>query len=383
VSVGGTAVDPVRRPEPGAPVAPAPAPASPAPPVAPATPAVEDEWVIPSRPRLLLARLTASRAPMGGWWVLVVAGLAALVATTAGLVPEGSADPVGGVGAVAVASAYTWGLAARTGGRPYVFGGLAAALGAVVLLSDLAVLRTGAAVLTCVVSAIFAVTATVPAARSVTAIREAAVALVLAAVGAFAVVGFRPEVELGRFEYVTLAAALLGTFAVVYRLGAGFHGLGRRGLLVVLVGTVLLALVLAYAELLRRYGTPALVDNALDAVRWLRENAGAAPKALPSLLGVPALVWGTHMRARRRQGWWVCAFGVAATVRTAQGLVFPGSSLLEDGLSLLYSFVVGVLLGYLLIRVDLAFAGPRGGRARREEERAAVRPEPRRTRALL
>ena len=40
-------------------------------------------------------------------------------------------------------------------------------------------------------------------------------------------------------------------------------------------------------------------------------------------LGVPALVWGTHMRARRRQGWWVCAFGVGATAPIAQLLVDP------------------------------------------------------------
>lgn len=355
---------------------------------APAPPPARDEHddepasLIPSRGEVLLARLTASRLPMAGWWVLVVGGLAALLATTAGLVPDGAADLTGGAGAVAVATAYTWGLAARTGGRPYVFGALALGMGVVTLVLDAPVLRTGAAVLTCVVAAVLAVTATVPARRYATAVREALVATTLAAVGAFAVVGFRPQVDLVRFEYVTLAAAVLGTVALVWRLGAGLHGLGRRGLLVVLVGTAVLALVVTYAELLRRYGTPGLVEAALDAVRWLRENAGAAPKALPTLLGVPALVWGTHLRARRRQGWWVTAFGVAATARTAQTLVFPGTTLLEDGLSLLYSVALGAVLGYLLIRVDLAVSGPRGSRARREEERGALRPEPRRTRAL-
>lgn len=364
---------------PAASPAPAPAPARPA---DPAGRGADGGSLIPSRPQVLLARVTASRLPIVGWWLLVLGGLSALVATTAGLVPRGSADLVGGVGSVAVAAAYTWGLAARTGGRPYVFGGLALALGVVTLAVDAPVLRTGAAVLTCVVAAVLAVTATVPARRYVAAVREALVALVVAAVGAFAVVGFRPQVDLTRFEYVTLAAAVLGTVALVWRLGAGLHGLGRRGLLVVLVGAAVLALVVTYAELLRRYGTPGLVEVGLDAVRWLRENAGAAPKALPTLLGVPALVWGTHLRARRRQGWWVTAFGVAATARTAQTLVFPGTTLLEDGLSLLYSFAAGAVVGYALIRVDLAVGGPKGSRARRAEEREAARPEPRRTRAL-
>ena len=51
------------------------------------------------------------------------------------------------------------------------------------------------------------------------------------------------------------------------------------------------------------------------------------------MLGVPALAWGVHMRARRRQGWWVCAFGVAATVPVANSLVNPAITLTESGLS--------------------------------------------------
>ncbi len=64
-----------------------------------------------------------------------------------------------------VAAAYTWALAARTGGRPFVFGGLALVVGVAVLLLDEDYLRTGAAVMTCVVTAVFAVMATVPAPR--------------------------------------------------------------------------------------------------------------------------------------------------------------------------------------------------------------------------
>jgi hypothetical protein len=313
------------------------------------------------------------------WAVIVLAGLAALVAA---MVPIGPAW-LSGAGAVAVSSAYAWALAARTGGRPMVFGGLALVLGVAVLVTDQQILRTGAAVLTCVVTAVLGVMATVPAVRFVHAAREVVIAVLIAAVGALATVGFEPVVTLARFEYATLGLSLFGAFGVVYRLGAGLHGLGRRGVLVVLIGTAVLALTLAYAELLRHYGTPSVVRTLLDGVVWTRESVGAFPRPIESVLGVPALAWGCHMRARRRQGWWVCAFGVGATASVAQALLNPAITLQESALSAAYGVVVGLAIGFVVIRVDLAFTGPRGSRARRAEEAAAGRPEPARTQPLL
>lgn len=311
--------------------------------------------------------------------VVAALGLAALVAA---MVPVGPGW-LGEAGAVAVAVTYTWALAARTGGRPLVFGGLALLLGVLAVVLDEDALRTGAAVLTCVVSAVLAVMGTVPARRFHQAARECALALLVAAVGALATVGFEPRIALVRFEYVTLGLALVAAFLLVVRLGAGLHGLGRRGVAIVLVGTVLLAVTLAYAELLRRYGTPGLVSSLLDAVRWSRDHLGAFPRPIETVLGVPALVWGCHMRARRRQGWWVCAFGVCATAPVANALANPSISLLECTLSVVYGAVVGLVIGYVVIRLDLALTGPRGRRSRRAEEEAAGRPEPRRTEALL
>ena len=313
-------------------------------------------------------------------WLLVVAGgLAALVAA---MVPVG---PVwlDGVGAVAVSTAYSWGLAARTGGRPVIFGALTLAIGVLALLLDLDYLRTGAAVMTCVVSAVLAVMATTPAVRFTRAARECTVAVFVAAIGAMATIGFDPVVSVARFEYATLGLAIVGAFGVVYRLGAGLHGLGRRGLIVVAIGGGLLAVTLLYAEMLRRYGSPELVDNLLAGVRWSRDHLGAFPRPIETVLGVPALAWGCHMRARRRQGWWLCAFGVAATAPVANALVNPAISLLECGLSVVYGLVVGLLLGYAVIRADLALTGSRGEGGRRLEEAGAVRPEPHRTTALL
>jgi len=320
-----------------------------------------------------------SRLLVALWLLVVAAGLAALVAA---LVPVGP-PWLDGAGAVAVVTAYTWALAARTGGRPVVFGALALVLGLGVLWLDKDYLRTGAAVMTCVVSAVLAVMATTPAVRFVRAARECVVAVLVAAVGAMATIGFDPVVSVVRFEYATLALALVGAFGVVYRLGAGLHGLGRRGLVVVALGGVVLAVMLLYAELLRRYGPPGLVEGLLDGVRWSRDNLGAFPRPIETILGVPALAWGCHMRARRRQGWWLCAFGVAATAPVANSLVNPAISLLECGLSVLYGLLLGLVVGYGVIRADLALTGSRGQGGRRLEESRAVRPEPPRTAALL
>ncbi len=305
---------------------------------------------------------------------------------TAGLVvamlPAGP-DRLGELSAVVIATAYAAGLAARTGGRPFVFGGLALSLGVVVLVTGDPTLRTGAAVMTCVVTAVLAVMITVPARRFVVAARECVLAVLVASVGALATVGLEPVITVVRFEYTVLVLALAGAFAVVYRLGAGLHGLGRRGVAGVLAGGVLLAVILLYAELLRRYGANGLVESLLDGVGWVRAHARAFPRPLVSVLGIPALAWGAHMRARRRQGWWLCAFGVAATAPVANTLVNPGVSVLEGGLSVGYGLVIGLMVGYLLIRVDLALTGSRGRRARRAEQESAARPEPRRTEPLF
>lgn len=310
---------------------------------------------------------------------VVLAGVACLVAA---MVPVGP-EQLAGIGSVAVTGAFTWALAARMGGRPILFGALAVACGIAVLVIDEESLRTGAAVMSCVISGVLGVVATIPAKRFLDSARECVVAIGIAAIGALATAGFEPTIDLLRFEYVTLVLVLGGCFGVVYRLGAGFHGLGRRGVATVLIGAAVLAVTLAYAELLRRYGTPGLVDNLLDGVRWSRENLGAFPRPIETVLGVPALVWGTHMRARRRQGWWVCAFGGAATAPVANSLMNPAIALSEVVLSVTYGLVVGLLIGYVVVRVDLMLTGPRGRRARRAEEEAAARPEPPRTSALL
>ncbi|MEZ5094677.1 MAG: hypothetical protein R2731_00180 [Nocardioides sp.] len=309
----------------------------------------------------------------------VAAGVAALVAAVLADPRLRAGVALPDVGAVVVGSGYAWGLAARAGGRPLVFGTLALAVGVVTVVTDRDVLRSGCAVMTAAVGAVLAVMATVPAVRFVGAVREVLVALATAGIGALAAVGFEPVITLARFEYVTLAVALVIALGLVYRLGAGFHGLGRRGLVTMVGGAVFLGASLGYAELLRAYGTPGLVESAYGAVAWSREHLGAFPRPIQAVLGIPALVWGCHQRARRRQGWWASAFGVAATVPLADLMVNPGLSLAQVGLIEAYTLPVGLLVGYLVVRADLALTGPRGAGARRAEEAAALRPEPGRT----
>jgi hypothetical protein len=316
-------------------------------------------------------------------WVLVLlAGVAGLGVAAALRHPPTYA---GEGGAVAVAVAFTAGLVARTGGRTLVFSALALVLGVVVIATDEPMLRTGAAVMTCVVTAVFAVIATVPAATVSKAAREVVVAMLVGLAGAAAVVGLEPTLSLTRFAYTTLAGSLALCLLVVFRLGAGLHGLGRRGLLAVVIGGLLLFLTMAYAAVLQKYGAPGLVDTLLRGRDWAVDQLGGAPRPLGALLGVPALMWGTHMRARRRQGWWVCTFGVVAAAQVTHTFLDPGLTVTQAALTTAYSALVGIVIGALVIRVDLLVAGSSGSgrRARTGDPAVALRPEPRRTQPLL
>jgi hypothetical protein len=360
--------------------APPPAPAPPPEPAREPTPtaAPEPVEVFPDGPRRSLLAL---------WFLVLVLGAAALGwSAVTGVVGDremiSDLPPVpewlDGAGAVAVVTSLSWFLATRTAGRALISAGLALALGVASLVIGGRVLPTGAAVMTCVVGSVYAVMVTVPAVTGLKAMREALIAALVATVTAFAAVGFEPTVATERFEIVALLLALALVLAIVYRLGAGLHGLGRRGMIVVAIGLGVLFATLAYAELLRRYGAQTFVSSVLDFADWTAERIGAFPRPLVVLLGIPALVWGTHVRARRRQGWWFCAFGVAATVPLATGLVAPDSSYLEAGLRAAYSIVLGLVVGFLVIRADLALTGPKGKRGRRAEEAGPHRPEPRR-----
>src|SRR5690606_19450333 len=135
---------------------------------------------------------------------------------------------------------------------------------------------------------VLAVVITVPARNFLTAVREVVIATAVASVGAFATVGFAPSASTTRFEYVTLAVGFAVVFALVWRFAAGLHGLGTRGLAIVVVGTVVLVGSLAYTELLRHFEVTTMVSSGSDFSEWLRGTIGAVPRPITVLLGVPA-----------------------------------------------------------------------------------------------
>lgn len=313
------------------------------------------------------------------WLLLFVAGLAAVVVPW---LPVQVPDDVPLAGAVALTGLFTHGLAVRTGGRPVVSGGLALLLSGGAVLTGHAVLLAGATVATAVVAALLAVLSTKPAAKFSAVVREVLVAAVVAVVGALAVAAYGAEVSWVRTSYLVIGFSLVGALVLVYRLGAGLHGLGRRGLVMIVSGVVLLTVTLAYTEALATWGSPGMIETVDRTVARVEDVLGAVPRPIEVLLGFSALAWGVSTRARRRQGWWVCAFGAPGLSVVSLSLLDPGMTRSQAGLSVLYSLVLGVAVGYVIIRVDLFLTGARGRRARRLEELAAHRPEPGRLQPL-
>ena len=335
---------------------------------------------VPQRPRPPVTTPTAIRLARVVWFVAFLAALTAVV------LPWTAYDtpPVLPLaGAVGLTTVYTLALAVRAGGRPWISGGLALALCTAAAVSGSEVMLAGAAVGTAVVAGVLAVLATAPAARFVGVVREVAIATVVAAAGAFAVRAYDAQLSLERTGYLAIGLSLLGALTLVYRLGAGLHGLGRRGSVMIVGGVGLLTLTLAYTEALAHWGSPGLIESVDRVLMSVRDLVGAVPRPIEVLLGFPALAWGVSTRARRRQGWWVCAFGAPGLAVVAVSLLDPGTTLGGAGLTVLYSVLLGLAVGYAVIRADLFLTGARGRRARRLEEMAAHRPEAQRLEPLL
>ncbi|HSE72448.1 MAG TPA: hypothetical protein VLA97_16900, partial [Nocardioidaceae bacterium] len=237
------------------------------------------------------------------WLILAATGA---VAVLTAWMPIPAPDYVPLAGAVTLTTVFAFGLAARTGGRALVSSGVALLLAGGAAVSQNPVLLAGAAVSTAVLAAVLGVMITKPAAKFSGVVREVSLATLVAAVGAFAVEAYQAQVSLERIGYLALGLSLIGALGLVYRLGAGLHGLGRRGLVMIVSGIGLLTFTLAYTEALAHWGADGLTDGLDAAVDWCRATLGAVPSPIEVLLGFPALAWGVSGRARRRQGWWVC-----------------------------------------------------------------------------
>lgn len=273
------------------------------------------------------------------------------------------------------------GLAVRTGGAALPSVAISVLVGAGAVASQSPMLLAGAALGTAVLAACLAILGTTPARSFGRAIVEVVSAEVVATIGALGVAGFGVDVEPERFGYTVLGLSLAAAAVLVYRLGGGLHGLGPSGILLVVAATVLLVVGLVYTAALTRWGSPELRLDVDSAKLWMNDHLGAVPHPIEALLGVPALAWGVSMRDRRRQGWWVCAFGTTLTATATTRLIEDGgATTLNTTLGAAYSLVIGLLIGYVVIRVVRLLRGKPGRRAAREQ--ATSRPEPPRLQPL-
>ena len=274
------------------------------------------------------------------------------------------------------------GLAVRGGGSPTLPALLAAAVGVAAVAGEWPALLAGAAAATGVLAACLAVLATRPAATFLAAIVEVVVALLMATLGALGVASFSVGLEVERFSYLVICVAFVATVALVYRLAGGLHTLGRRGLLLAAGATVLLLVVLVYTAALTRYGSPELVLQVRSAQETVREQLGGIPHSVEALIGIPALVWGVSMRSRRRQGWWVCAFGATATAAVTPRLLVDDVFTVEAGVAAAYTLVLGLVLGFVLIRLERLLTGRPSRRTAHAAAPSFSREEPGRLRPL-
>ncbi|MGZ4699434.1 MAG: hypothetical protein ACXVY4_18395 [Oryzihumus sp.] len=333
-------------------------------------------------PRASRGRLPRwSTGLLGTLWVLV--SLAALAAVVAAWTPVQVRPLVPLAGAVGLSTAFAFALGVRAGGRPVISAFLALALTGAAVYTGQPILLAAAAVSTTVIGAVLGVIVTTPASGFGQVVRECLIATAVAVSAGFAANAYDAQLSLGRAGYLTLGLALATALALVYRLGAGLHGLGTRGGIMVVGGIGLVAVRLAYTEAVSRWGPPGLVGSIEDATTLVRNAIGAMPRPTEFLVGFPVLAWGVFSRARRRQGWWGAGFGAAGLAAVATSLLNPELSLVEFGLGLGYSLVLGLVLGLLLIRTDTFLSGTRGRRARQAEEAQAHRPEPGRLHPLL
>ena len=146
------------------------------------------------------------------------------------------------VAATLLAALYATALSVRLGGRPLLPAVLVIAYGAVATATGWQTLLGGAAVGMAVLAASLAIMATVPAPTVRRAVVETVIAAVVATFGGLGCRGFAAGLHQDRFASIVLGLTLLAAFVIVYRLGAGFHGLGRRGYVVAITAAVVLVL---------------------------------------------------------------------------------------------------------------------------------------------
>jgi hypothetical protein len=255
------------------------------------------------------------------------------------------------------------GLTHRAGGRMRLWLPMVGILGLAAVIAQTNVLLAAAAAVTAVLAAVLAVVNSRPARSILGAVFEYATAIISALGGTVAVAAWNAPVNYQRFNLVVISGALALAIAMVWNLGAGLHGLGRQGLLVPIGFAVLLLIVLTYSSYVRSHGSEAVVDWIGQAVIWMRQNFGGVPRPVEVFIGFPALIVGVSIRSKHREGWWVLVFAVIGTAVVTTSLVTPSALPTYVGLSILYSSVLGLVVGLVARHFVMLERSSRAARA--------------------
>jgi hypothetical protein len=277
--------------------------------------------------------------------------------------------PVNRAGAVVLLVVFAVALTHRVGGHMRIWTTLVSVLGLSAALTGLPMLLAAAAGVSAVLAAVWAIVFTRPALTVPQVIGEYFMAIAIALSGTVAVAAWNASVNYARFNVVVIAAALGLSIMLVWNLGAGLHGLGREGLLILSAIAALVVLVLAYASFVRSHGSEAVTDAIASIVIWMRQTVVGVPRPVEVILGFPALIVGVSLRARTREGWWIMVFGVISTSVLTTSLVSPRAFPTYILLSTLYSVVLGLIFGLLVRRIVLPDHSRRATRVVEPERR--------------
>lgn len=298
---------------------------------------------------------------------VMAAVLVAWIVGTAGagtsVVAVGAPEWIQRPAAALLMTVFAIGLTHRGGGHMRIWLPMTAVLGGLAVGVEANLLLASAAALTAVLASVWAVMVTRPVTTVVGAIREYALALVVALSGTIGVAAWNAPVNYQRFNLLVLTVSLGLAITLVWNLGAGLHGLGRQNLAILLGIAALVMIVIAYSSFVRTHGSQSLVQAFSDLVIWTRRTFHGVPRPVEVLIGFPALIVGVSLRSKRREGWWILVFAVIGTAVLTTSLVTPGAFPTYIGLSTLYSSVLGLIVGLILRRQFMKEPSSRAARA--------------------
>jgi len=250
----------------------------------------------------------------------------------------------------------------RVGGRMRIWTPLTTVVAVGAAATEINGLLVAAAGMTAVLSAVAAVMFTRPAVTLLGALREYGISLLLAVSGTVGVAAWNAPVRVSVYGGLALAASVALGMAMMWSLGASLHGLSRQHVWILIGVAVAAVLLFVYGGIVRLYGSPGLKDALDDTIIWMRQNIGGVPRPFEVLIGFPAIIVGTSLRARYRTGWWVCVLAVLGTAVITISLIDPGAYPSYFALSTLYSAVLGLGIGLLLRQIVMR---PRSARVER------------------